>query len=232
MEIEVICSGCERTLKVDAEHAGKTVRCPVCEAVTLAGEVVETGEPKVWRMRTPEGQIFGPVTRTELDDWVTQGRVAHDCQLQESQADWQKAFEVFPALTPVVVKPASPFVVAVAAPSPESGGAEIDGAAGAGPVVAQFSPTAPHIGYMIPHRGGVILTLGILCWLITCPVFSVMAWVMGTSDLRDMRAGRMDPSGMPQTQAGQVLGMINAVLWMIVGVLAMLFLVIGVASGA
>jgi hypothetical protein len=57
--------------------------------------------------------------------------------------------------------------------------------------------------------------LGIVGWF-TCPLFSVMAWVMGSSDLREMRYGRMDPGGIGLTQAGYYLGMIYTLLWMVI----------------
>ena len=43
--------------------------------------------------------------------------------------------------------------------------------------------------------------------------------MMGNSDLREMRAGRMDAAGMGLTQAGQVVGMIHALLFIFVIVL-------------
>ena len=58
-----------------------------------------------------------------------------------------------------------------------------------------------------------------------------MAWVMGSHDLAEMRAGRMDRSGEGLTQAGQVLGMILAVLWILLGVGALIILaIVAVAS--
>jgi hypothetical protein len=65
--------------------------------------------------------------------------------------------------------------------------------------------------YLAPHRGGLILALGIMAFVVACPVLSFLAWAMGTSDLREMRAGRMDPSGMNMTQAGMMLGMLVSI---------------------
>jgi hypothetical protein len=59
-----------------------------------------------------------------------------------------------------------------------------------------------------PHRGGVILALGIV-GLMTCPVVSIIAWVLGNSDLALMDAGEMDPEGRATTQAGKIIGMIS-----------------------
>jgi K+ transporter len=77
-----------------------------------------------------------------------------------------------------------------------------------------------------------ILVFGILGWIITCPVFSVMAWMMGTSDLREMRTGRMDSSGMGLTQAGQILGMIYTLLWLIVVVIGIFFMMLAMGAQA
>jgi hypothetical protein len=84
------------------------------------------------------------------------------------------------------------------------------------------SATALH---QVPHRGPLVLTIGVLSWVFTCPVFSIMAWVMGTSDLREIRAGRMNPAGAGLTQAGRILGMISALVWvasLVVGFFLML----------
>jgi hypothetical protein len=68
-----------------------------------------------------------------------------------------------------------------------------------------------------PHRGGLILTLGIL-GLLCCGPLGIVAWVMGSSDLNEIRQGRMDPSGQSLTQAGMVIGIIATVV-LILGVL-------------
>lgn len=64
-----------------------------------------------------------------------------------------------------------------------------------------------------PHRGGAILTMGILA-LVGC--FSIIlgpiAWAMGNSDLNEIRAGRMDPEGEGTTRAGMICGMIATIL--------------------
>ena len=41
---------------------------------------------------------------------------------------------------------------------------------------------------MKPHRGGVILALGIL-GLLVCAILGIFAWIMGNNDLAEMRAG-------------------------------------------
>ena len=59
-----------------------------------------------------------------------------------------------------------------------------------------------------PHRGGVVLALGIL-GLVVCFILGIIAWVMGNKDLREIDAGTMDPSGRGLTKAGKICGMAN-----------------------
>ena len=66
-------------------------------------------------------------------------------------------------------------------------------------------------GGVAPHRGTLILILGIVS-LVIFPPLGVVAWVMGGSDLRAMRAGRMDRSGQGMTRAGHVLGIVSTAL--------------------
>jgi len=43
-----------------------------------------------------------------------------------------------------------------------------------------------------------------------------MAWIMGSSDLRAIRSGRMDPEGESMTRVGQILGMVATILLVVV----------------
>ncbi len=62
-----------------------------------------------------------------------------------------------------------------------------------------------------PHRATTILILGILS-LVVCQPLGIAAWMMGSADLKKMKAGQMDRSGEGQTQAGYVLGIISLVI--------------------
>ena len=64
------------------------------------------------------------------------------------------------------------------------------------------------------HRGGQILTLGLI-GLFVCGPLCLAAWVMGSSDLREMDAGMMDGSGRSSTSSGRNIGMLGTVLWII-----------------
>lgn len=83
---------------------------------------------------------------------------------------------------------------------------------------------------MLPHRGSVILTLGIL-GLVVCPLLGIAAWQMGNDDLRHMRYGRMDTSGRDLTSSGRVLGMVATGIF-VIQVIFICFFVLIALSGA
>lgn len=77
---------------------------------------------------------------------------------------------------------------------------------------------------MRPHRGGLILGLGIAsistsiflcCCFLIVPVslgLGIPAIVMGNSDLSAIKRNELDPAGYSQTQAGMICGIIGCVL--------------------
>ena len=70
-------------------------------------------------------------------------------------------------------------------------------------------------------RGSTVLVLGIL-GLVVCVVCGIVAWVMGSSDLKEMRAGRMERRGESETRVGMVLGIVSTCL----GILGLVFAVL------
>jgi hypothetical protein len=64
---------------------------------------------------------------------------------------------------------------------------------------------------MKPHRGTLILVLGILS-LVICAPLGIFAWIMGGGDLKQMDAGGMDPNGRSLTSAGRICGIIGTAL--------------------
>jgi hypothetical protein len=66
-----------------------------------------------------------------------------------------------------------------------------------------------------PHRGVAILVLGILSIVLICGIGLILgpiAWIMGTNDLREIREGRMDPTGEGMTAAGRICGIVGTCL--------------------
>jgi hypothetical protein len=87
-----------------------------------------------------------------------------------------------------------------------------------------------------PHRGGTVLALGILSLvaLFIIPLGTVLAlgilslaaglfliplgivaWIMGSRDLRRMDAGQVDPGGRSLTQIGRLFGMGSLFVWLL-----------------
>jgi serine/threonine protein kinase len=59
---------------------------------------------------------------------------------------------------------------------------------------------------VINHRAPMILVFGLVGLFTGVFPLGIAAWVMGHHDLQEMRAGRMDPSGIGMTRAGVVCG--------------------------
>jgi hypothetical protein len=83
---------------------------------------------------------------------------------------------------------------------------------------------------LAPHRGSTVLTLGILSLVILPIVFGPIAWSMGHSDMREIRAGRMDPEGEGSTNAGKICGMIGTILGIVGIVFCFLYLMVIAAA--
>ena len=84
---------------------------------------------------------------------------------------------------------------------------------------------------MKPHRGTLILVLGILS-IVFCGIFTAIpAWIMGNTDLAEMNAGTMDSSGRGLTNAGRIMGMIIGILSILAIILGSGIMVLGVALG-
>lgn len=60
------------------------------------------------------------------------------------------------------------------------------------------------------HRGVMLLIFGIL-GILCCFIFAILAWVMGSGDLKAMAEGKMDASGEGLTKAGKILGIIGCI---------------------
>jgi hypothetical protein len=82
---------------------------------------------------------------------------------------------------------------------------------------------------MKPHRGTLILVLGIL-GLVVCTPVAIVAWLLGSADLKEMDAGTMDPSGRGNTQAGRVCGIIGTILLIISIIAVGLFFMLGLGA--
>jgi predicted Zn finger-like uncharacterized protein len=84
-----------------------------------------------------------------------------------------------------------------------------------------------------PHRGTLILVLGIL-GIVACQIFGPVAWLMANNDLAEMRSGRMDPEGKSLTNAGRICGIIGTVylgISLCCGIPLVVLMIIGALAG-
>lgn len=205
MPIETICQTCARKLRVADEYAGKKARCPQCNTIyvvpgtpaPVTPELAQThyaprADDEKWQVRTPDGRVYGPVLKRELDEWVSEGRVPAEGYVQrESDPTWRPATALYPFLRSAGGLRAAnnPFVDS--------------------PVESPFLAHG-QVGRKA-HRGATVLVLAIVSF-ICCPILGPIAWIMGHADLREMRTGQMDDSGLPLTQAGMILGIVSTIL--------------------
>ena len=85
---------------------------------------------------------------------------------------------------------------------------------------------------MAPHRGVLILVLGILS-LVGCGIFTAIpAVIMGGGDLKKMDAGQMDPDGRQLTNVGRILGFIGLGIFAISAVLLIFAIAGGLGTAA
>ena len=205
MAIDSTCQSCGKHLRVADEHAGQQARCPNCQAlytvparsVGMALTLAAPGEyPDSWQMKTPEGLVYGPVTKLELDGWCRQGRITPRCQLlQERRDNWIWAAELYPELqqAAATMTPAQVSPVTAYAPMPITPGS---------------------VYYPKAHRGMLVLVLALIGYASFCFVVSIVAVIIGWQDLVDMKAGRMDPEGKMLT----IIGMVLAGIWLLVSI--------------
>ena len=79
----------------------------------------------------------------------------------------------------------------------------------------------------LPHRGPLILVLGIL-GIVCCVICGIVAWAMANNDLRQMDTGLRDPAGRGLTQAGKICGIVSVVLAIVGFVLGLLMSMLGI----
>ncbi len=82
------------------QQAPKGAAAGVTQAATAqAAGKAKVAEKAEWHMMTDEGEEFGPITKSELDSWVQEGRVDAKCQvLKDGWEQWKWADDVYPQL--------------------------------------------------------------------------------------------------------------------------------------
>ncbi len=215
MAIETICGSCGKKLSVADENVGRQARCPACGHIytvpniasaqtqaplgdngpSLSGSGTEPLEvdgtdsdtSQYW-MLAVDGTQYGPVGRQTLDRWFLEGRVGPGYQLKRGETgSWQ---------SPDYFRPTA----RMAAGNPYSNN--------------PFQPTDSQQGmfrYPKSDQGSIVLAMGILGFFM-CPIFGIVAWVMGHTALKDIQAGRADPRGKTLVQVGYYMGIASVII--------------------
>ncbi len=194
-------------------------------------------------MQTGEGSLYGPVDRTNLYRWFQEGRVGPGYQIRVGDAGtWQPAELFRPQVQGVTYTAGIPNSAA-----PNAGGSAFNnpnftgaGNGGDNPYAENaYRPVYPtSIGrFQKNDPSGLVLTMGILSWvcLFLCPFIhwipGLLAWIYGSSGLKDIQAGIADPSNRALVQVGYYLGMINVIITLLgVAGLAAFTLLAGIAQ--
>ncbi len=165
--------------------------------------------------------VQGPFTQKRLLELIASGKVRASMMFSLEGGEWvpgSQCPELFPPAPTALDAPATALtgdgLSPVPPPPPPPPPA---------PASAPRSRSHGRRRRYKPHRGSAVLTLGIL-GLVVCGICGIIAWVMGAADLREMRAGVMDPDGRSSTHAGMICGII-ATVFVIIGLIYVVFVV-------
>lgn len=233
MPIELICKGCSRKLRVGEEHAGKHARCPQCGEINpiSSSAAVSTGSsgslPPAPITPNPLGSSFAPPAPQQPPRGAFSPAAANPPP-SPPFSPWEPTAPGQPFGRPDGSSD-RPWEPAAPAPSAESFATSSNPFTDRPASAWSPGPTDARPAYQQPHRGALILIFGLLGWVV-CLVFGVLAWVWGAEDLRQMRRGLMDPSGMGLTQAGMILGIVQCALFGLGVAAFVLLMIIGMAA--
>jgi phage FluMu protein Com len=123
MPIVFQCTSCNHTLRVPEDVAGKRVKCPQCKQVLRipedsegqpdgadsAGEKQTASTGQLLQLKTRDGSVYGPVSHSEMDRWLAEGRITADCELLDEEGrHWRWATEAYPHLAATAAVPPPP----------------------------------------------------------------------------------------------------------------------------
>jgi hypothetical protein len=128
MTIAFQCSSCQHPLRVPDDVAGKRLKCPQCQEILRIPAPDPSAAPgnspqaatsarSLWQLKTRDASTYGPVPKSELDQWLAEGRITGECQLLEGQGQWQWATEVYPQLAMAAAAPPPPPAAETVTPS-------------------------------------------------------------------------------------------------------------------
>ncbi len=147
MPIALHCKDCDSDFHVKDELVGKTIRCPKCNEATIrVPNLVPAKHARdQWKFKGLDGQEYGPVSKQDLDQWVTEGRVNEQTQIQApGQSQWQSAASFYPSLN-------SPSAPQTSGYSPASHNQSQPQAQANAPAYAQQTSYSTMSGFQCPY---------------------------------------------------------------------------------
>lgn len=211
----VSCPSCHRKLRVPDDLLGRQVECPSCECTFTAAGGEVRGEPPVGEEPAPSRRP-SPEEEYEEEAVARRRRSLHPPEEDEDEPERRRG-------------------------RPDDDEDDSDEDDEDRPRRRSSRPRRD----LEPHRGALILVLGILsvcaavvgvcCFgIILGPAalaLGISAWVMGQGDRNKMAAGTIDPAGRGNTTAGWICGIIGTILGVLALLLNIAMLILGF-SGA
>jgi hypothetical protein len=200
MAFNIQCPGCQRKLSVPDTMLNKRVKCPSCAEVFQASETPDAEKPQ--KAKPPLTESIEPAP--ERPAKLPAPKVVKD----EADAETDYAYEEEPKKKSGPGRRQSRDDEDEPRPARRRRDDDDDD---------DEDDYAPRRRSRVPHRGGLILTLGIISLVVWC--CPLAGWIVGgivlnmaNKDLAEMAARRMDDSGHGLTMAGKICGIIAVVL--------------------
>lgn len=217
MPFTISCTKCQKPLSVPDAAVGKKIRCPNCK------EIIPISAP-------PQPSGADAVTATPAPAPPSTRKPAAPAPWDKEEEEEEIEEEEAPPPKKKKKEPENPFAFsddgdANEERSPRKRRRRRDDEDDEDDEDDDDFADVPRRRPAAPHRGGTIVTLGILSIVAGC-LCPLIAWIMaGTAismaniDLAQMSVGRMDPAGRGNTQAGRLC----AIIGIVIGLLAAIF---------
>ena len=237
IDVDFECTQCHQRLVVKAEYIGKEVRCPHCEYCVVVpqrspdeaektvqevpADAVVSADTLPDDLRVPPSQDEPTPLATPANDQVQVWKLRTPEGYEYGPVDRQKLDSWV----------AQGRVDCACSLKPDESDDWIS-AVDVYPILDESGNpfAAKKIGnrfqHLEPHRGRLIVGLALAGCVL--PFLSVWPAVLGTRDLRQIRQGKMDPSGDSLTRAGQAIAMVASLIWVGAFAIALLAMLIGV----
>ena len=143
---------------------------------------MSASDQQTWYLRVPEGQVYGPVDKATLDQWVQQGRADAQCYVGRSaQGPWEPIGRHYPHLGGSPAGSIPPMAGGVPGPMPPPQGQSVPGKVEAVRLMAIIGGALATL-YGLGAAGTILLfgiaSFGLGCLCLPLPLYLILAGVM------------------------------------------------------